>query len=213
MTLIPFPNVPNVPGVPQLARVAGTMAGVVAIVKSYGGFPGQDKQWQILDQSGRAALTPDSVISFDYQTESTIATHPVELGQFASYNKVRSPKMIRITMTCSGTANNAFASKYIPTSSMTKQQFLDKLEEMKESTDLYNIVSPDNAYNNFNLVHFDYERKSSKGFSLLTVSATFQEVVTTAVSTYVQTATPSGAAKVSTGRVNPASAPAVSVTK
>jgi len=206
MPLIPFPNVPNVKGVPALMRAASATGSIVTIAKSFGLIKDKTAEWRILSADGKTAIKPDSVISFEYRGESKISTYPVENGSFASYNKVRMPADARLTMTCGGNVSSVLGSIISGSTDKTKEYFLSKLEEMKNSTDSFSIVTPDAEYKNMNLVGYDYSRRSTNGVTLLTVDASFMEVRVSALVQYSSTAKPSGSNPVSNGSVDPAAA-------
>ena len=146
--------------------------------------------WSILDSSGNAVVSPDSVISFEVSGESKISTYPVEQGGFAAYNKVQTPNRISVKMSCTGNGL------------MKRDAFLTAFELMKDSVDLYTINTPDQAYQSMSLVHFDYARHASNGAKLILVDAHFEEVQQTA-SQLGYPAAPSGCDAFNAGNVNP----------
>lgn len=202
MPLIPFPRVPNLPGVPNIARGIGAdfdignIAGAItsgnplAIIDSM-----LKPQWLVMnvDGSGRA-ITPDSVVGFEYRGEAKIMDYPVELGGFASYNKVQTPFDIRMKMVCTGSILNLSA---------TRTTFLDTLDSMKRSIDLYNIVTPDEVYNSVSLVHYDYARTSNNGMFMIIAELGFQEVMVTGDPIYANTRSDSSSATTNQGNVVP----------
>jgi len=211
MPFIEFPNVPQVPGVPDLRRAAvgiGAVSGVlgkIAGVDYFGFLDGAlGPQWGIYDKQSKVAIVPDSVVAFEYRGEQRISKYPVELGSFSSYNKIAMPYDIRILMTCSGSMGSQLSdltSRLQGNGAMTKEAFLAKLEEMKASTDLYDLVTPEATYQNVNLVRFDYRRQATNGATMLLVDAQFEEVRVTATATYAATAQAYGAPQKSIGTV------------
>lgn len=196
MSLIPFPDVPQVPGVPNIPRAAigvGVITGVVQQIQKYDQLGLLNKflgnPWSIVDQNGQPVILPDSVVSFSVKGEQKIATHPVELGSFNAYNKVATPFDLQLVMTCNGQG------------SMSRDAFLTQIKSMQASLDLYNIITPDDTYRNYNLVRFDYRREASSGVSLITVSAAFMEVRTTAINVPIAKL-PAGQYPVKLGMVN-----------
>lgn len=145
--------------------------------------------WMIVNPSdGAPIIVPDTVPKFEFRGEARVSDYPVEQGAFASYNKVRQPFDIRMVMVCSGlnyaqSAINAIGlnlgSKY-----MERADFLTTLDYMMETTDLFTIVTPDKAYANVNMEHFDYKRESRNGATMLIVEAWFREIRLTASATY-----------------------------
>lgn len=202
MSLIDFPNVPIAPGVPDLRRSAIGVAvlagsGILGAIQRYdifGVFDGLlGPQWAILDKNGKAVVVPDSVVNFEYRGENKICNYPVELGSFSSYNKVSTPYDIRVLVSCGGQGGIA------------KGTFLQVLELMRESTDLYDLATPDFLYQDINLVRFDYRRQATNGVTLILADLQFQEVRQTATATYDNTAQASGAPEKSLGTVQASS--------
>jgi len=201
MANINFPNVPDLPGVPPLARdpalpvdkggsditdqlLSDQPTDVLAPNVDFG------PQWGILNDQGIFALVPDSIVAVEVKSDRDIATYPIEQGAFTSYNKVAKPMEIRVTMTCGGKLN------------MDRGIFLDVLELLRDSLELYSVVTVDKTYPSMNMTHFNYRRESSKGVSLLTVEAAFKEVRVTASASYTKTAQPQGQAQVNQGQTN-----------
>lgn len=198
MSLIDFPSVPISPGVPDLRRAGVGIAAiggsaVLAAIQRYdtqgllSGLLGPN--WAIHDKSGAMVIEPDSVVAFEYRGESKISNYPVELGSFGTYNKVSFPYDIRMLVSCGGQG------------SMSRDAFLQTLELLKASVDLYDIVTPDATYQDVNLARFDYRRQNSNGVSLLLADLQFEEVRVTATATYDNTAQASGAPEKSLGNV------------
>jgi len=214
MPLIPFPNVPKLPGVPPLNRAgynAASQAAAKVVSAASGikalGLVAQQRSWQILDESGATLLQPDAVLSLEYRGEAKISTYPVEGGGFSSYNKVRAPADLHIVMTCAGTGSGVGTG--IGTGKQTREAFLSALAKLKDGVKLATIVTPDAVYKPFALVGYDFQRTSKSGVTMLTVSASFQEVAETATAERTQTAQPAGAPMVSGGAVK-AEAPTAS---
>ncbi len=135
-----------------------------AIEGSLLGTSNDVSKWSINDSTGEAIIIPDSVVEFSYRGEQSISDAPMPNGSFASYNKVKSPFDIRIIMTCSGSE------------SMSRTAFLQSLESMLQSVDLYDIVTPDSAYENCNMVHFDYSKRSDRGMVMIIAECGFRQV-------------------------------------
>lgn len=206
MSFIDFPSIPIAPGVPDLRRSAigiGSIvgSGVLAAIQRYdifGVFDGLlGPHWALLDKNGKTVIVPDSVISFEYRGENKISSYPVELGSFSSYNKVAFPYDIRLLVACGGQGGTSRAT------------FLQVLDLMLQSTEMYDLVTPDFVYQNVNLTRFDYRRQATNGVSLLLTDLQFEEVRVTATATYDSTAQASGAPEKSLGTVQ-ASTPTAS---
>ena len=148
--------------------------------------------WMILANDGSLAIKPDTVPKFEYRNEQRVADYPMEQGAFASYNKVATPYQIRMQMVCAGinyaqSAAQAVKSALsidIGNNYATRPDFLDTLDYMLATTDLFTIVTPDATYKNATLEHYDYRKESNNGAVMLIVEAWFREVRLTAGSTY-----------------------------
>src|SRR6185312_7169362 len=147
-------------GAPTYAVVtAGTTASAGGFMASVSGVLGAT-------QNGSPVLTPDNVISLEWHGEERISDYPVQNGQFVSYNTVRVPFDLRMVMTCQGL--NYVQDELKPVTKsldqaltnirlafgqpMSRDAFLRQLDMMLDSTDLYDVVTPDKVYQNVNLV-------------------------------------------------------------
>lgn len=200
MPLIPFPDIPAFPGVPQLPRLPvipsfnlpvlpkpqaliqgalGQVAGLLGQAFSTGpqwgiytaggkqlGAPGGLTQGGLLAAAlglvglGGATLSTGSV---DYSKETRVSDFPVERGSFASYNKVELPAAPMVTLCFAGTEGE-------------RRKFLNQLEMATKSTDLFNVVTPEIAYANYSIERMNYQRRSTKGATLLVVELSLKEI-------------------------------------
>lgn len=187
----------------------------LAVIAELGDLAGIDilnpraGDWMILSNDGSPAIIPDTVARFDYRGESRVSDYPVEQGAFASYNKVATPFDVRMVMVCSGlvipnllqTVRGAFG---LGQNMMQKPAFLDTLDYMLATTDLFSIVTPDRTYNSVNLVHYDFKRETTNGATLLIVEAWFRQIRVTGQAAYTRaSASPSAADPVGLGTVHP----------
>lgn len=177
--------------------------------------------WGIHDSAtGELVIQPDTVPRFEFRGDRRISDYPVEQGAFASYNKVATPYEIRMTMVCSGglvrQAESFIQSALgIDSGFMQKSNFIDRLDEMLNTTKIFSIVTPDITYFGANLEHYDYKRETRDGATMLKVEAWFREVRVTASATYsdggpVNSNSPSAADPVSLGTVHPGDSVTVS---
>lgn len=142
------------------------------------------------------AIIPDSFVGIDFRGEARVSDYPVEQGAFASYNKVQTPEELRIKLAC---ANEA----------MSRGDFLDQLEAMKQGVDLYDLSTPDVLYERYTLTHYDYTRRSNNGVSMIIAECRFEEVRQTGSATYssangssIQSNSPSANDPVNSGTVS-----------
>ncbi|HJR11541.1 MAG TPA: hypothetical protein VJ823_09025 [Rhodanobacteraceae bacterium] len=171
-------------GAPTYAVVtAGTQASQGGFVPSVVGKLGGNK-------SGNPVLTPDSVLSLEWHGEERISDYPVQNGQFVSYNKVKVPFDLRMVVTCQGLNVVQSALQTVTQSldqalsniglafgqPMSRDAFLRQLDDMLDSTDLYDVITPDKVYSNVNLVGYNHAKKSDEGGTLIIAELMFREV-------------------------------------
>lgn len=196
MPNIPFPKVPNVAGVPMLKRAAAGLAaktGLAPVFSKLRSIGLLDAffapQWGIFYAEGLAtAITPDSIVAHEVKADYEISNHPVEKGQFASYNKVAKPREVMVQMTCTGQASIGS----LLAGADDRPSFLIALDDMVQDLEMYTICTPDASYENFNLIHYDYKRTAQNGVSMITANCRFQEVRNTAFVTFTETAKADG---------------------
>lgn len=228
MPFIPFPNVPNVPGVPALPRLPGINTDTIvraAIGIAQGALWSAlqiDTRWGIFDQNGIPLANPSqfsgvtatilnsaglsstlSTVSVDYTKETQISDFPVERGYFANYNKVETPGSATVNFAFTGTESE-------------RSQFLDAIDSASKSTDLYDVVTPEMTYVQYNIEGYGYQRRAERGATLLIVELHLKEIRQVSaqyINTQTQAKSPANsdaAQKINSGKVQPLS-PAQSV--
>lgn len=162
-------------------------------------------QWGIY-LNGFAVLTPDSIVSVEVKADWRVADFPQEAGTFESYNKVREPIEIKVTMT-KGRAQSGVAGVIAPITGLlgiNKHQsvhdFMQTLLTAAGSTTVYAVLERDGIWPNMTMDHFDFRRTAQNGASLLTVDVWFREI-RVPVPASSNTAAPSGANPANTGQV------------
>jgi len=203
-------------GAPTYAVVtAGTTASAGGFMASVSGVLGAT-------QNGSPVLTPDNVISLEWHGEERISDYPVQNGQFVSYNKVKVPFDLRMVMTCQGLNYVQDALKPVTQSldqalsniglafgqPMSRDAFLRQLDMMLDSTDLYDVVTPDKVYQNVNLVGCNHAKKNDEGGTLIIAELIFREVRESGNADYQ---TPTVSTGTITGSASPSSATPVNV--
>lgn len=206
-----FPNVPLMPGVPPVnRREPFHQVPVDKLTKDADGLRlGGTGVWGIFGQKGALVIEPDNIGAFEFQREYRIADYPVEEGSFESYNKVTLPFDIRVIMTKGGSLSE-------------RKTFLETVDAVVASLDLYTVVTPERVFPNANLTRQGYRREAESGVSLLTVELHAVEIRTQASVQFVATApgdqsdgdrnpgdthAPSGANPRSNGSVQPVTPP------
>ncbi len=153
------------PGVPALAN-AGIIFNKISVVVSdikqiLNMFSGP--QWGIFDQIGSPIIIADSTLAFELTRDSNVSKYPVEQGGFSSYNKVQAPRGIKFTFTKGGTTAD-------------KTRFLNSIETAQNSLELFVGLTPEVAYKNISIDHYDLRRTSKNGVSLITVDVWCEEI-------------------------------------
>lgn len=185
MPNIPFPNVPALPGVPALARAAqGSFraSGSALLQGMLWRIFQVDTKWGVFDSAGKALGDPSkftglagaaleasglgstlSTASVDYSKETRVSDFPVERGGFANYNKVETPANPVVTLALAGSESN-------------RQTFLAAIDAACKSVDLYSVVTPEVTYLNYSVERYNYQRRNSKGATLLIVEIALKEI-------------------------------------
>lgn len=182
-------NVPNVPGVPSVifAPGAGTITTLV--------------QDTILGLAAGAVSAPwgiylgfvpvviaDTVTSFDYKQQWSIADFPIERGGFESYNKVAVPFEVGFRFASGGTA-------------LQRQALLRSLAAIAGTTQLYNVVTADSIYLNVNISRYDYRQTATDGVGLLQIDVYATEIRQAVGAGVSNTQSPSSAPQSNSGPV------------
>ena len=151
-----IPSVPKLP--PNIGNALISFGGAQLINRVFGNY------WGIFDQRGIPLLLADNVASVRHETKSQIANVPVELGSFATYNKVAEPFNISVMMTkASGGVTERGA-------------FLALLDALANSTDLFMVITPEAVYPNCNITGYDYAREAGDGARMIKVDIHLQEI-------------------------------------
>jgi hypothetical protein len=204
-----FPMVPNVPGVPTVARnalnsignnvsssipgVIGSLTGDFDVLNSDG--PGianvsDGPSWGLFDSDNNLVITPDSFLGMEALKDYKVSDYPVEEGAFASYNKVETPFIGKVTYGKGGDEGE-------------RTQFLTDIATAVASLDLYTLVTPEVSYDSVNVTHFDYRRTSKNGVTMLTVEVWVEEIRDTVQASFSNTQQPEGADTSNNGGVQP----------
>jgi hypothetical protein len=118
--------------------------------------PIQPPTFGIFNPNGGEVLTGyASVLGFGFQRDQRIASYPIEQGGFANFNKVALPFSPRLTYRVNGGQPKINA-------------FLATLEQLVADTNLYTVVNPWYAWENANVVHYDFKQTDRNGgFTLI----------------------------------------------
>lgn len=201
MARYPFPNVPKAAGVPQVVRspafpnttppVLGTALAlgrlVLALTRSSGWGIYLDNSLDPLERDedgvfvipvvGKGpppVLVPDSFMDFGFRQEWSVTTAPTELGGFTAYNKVNNPFESQVRVTKGG-------------SNRERAEFLQKLDEIAGSLQLYKIVTPERTYFGCNISRYEVTRKGAAGAYFLAEVDIFFTEIRVVISEYTNT--------------------------
>lgn len=156
--------------------------------KSAATSPGKDApkfEWGIY-KDGSAFLVPDNIVAVEYGSENRIADYPVEGGTIVSYDKVKMPSSVFVTVTKGGSISD-------------KSEFLDKLDLMRTDLDVYEIVTPEQTFTNMNITGIKISRSADRGATLIIAEIAFREVMQTLNRSYSNTRDAASASPVSNG--------------
>lgn len=134
-------------------------------------------QWGLFDVAGNPVIVPDSVISFDFKGSYRVISYAIEGGNFESYNKVQEPFEIRMVMWKAGSLAD-------------RQDFIDILDTIRASLDLYTAASPDQSYASMTVTDAAYDRKGDAGATVIEAVITLRQINVTASSSFTSTTNP-----------------------
>lgn len=162
-------SLPPIPGIPQLPLGAATPVVTLIASEAISSLLWQASQsppaWGVFDANGNQVLEPDSVLEFSNRQEYEISDFPVQAGSFASYNKVIRPFQVQLRFSKGGTQDD-------------RAGFLQALDALAASLDLYTITTPERVYLNVNLERYEVIRRGAKGAYFLTeVDAYFTQII------------------------------------
>jgi hypothetical protein len=167
---LPFPNVPNLPGVPQIPRQPGV---VIPAIIAFTGAPlsnilqsatEQVEAWGVFDSNGNQVVAPDSVVDFGNSNSWDVANFPVQAGSFAAYNKVVVPFEAMVRMTKGGSVSD-------------RATFLQQIAAIAGDTNLYTIMTPEQAYPDVNVTRYENQRRGAAGAYFLDVDVYFIQII------------------------------------
>lgn len=191
-----MPDIPNLPGVPPLSSYIPQVISLVVLDALSLLLPGLGPPWGVF-RNFLPVFVPDSFVTFDAKRDCPISDYPVENGGFLAYDKVQLPGDIRIRVTKGGSV-------------IERQIFLLEVQAQMNTTDLYDIVTPEQVYFSYNFTHMDIARSFDHGVGLITIDLWLTEVRVTASSSFLNTLLPQNQSPQATGnqQAEPATPPA-----
>lgn len=119
--------------------------------------------WGLYRVNGQLVFDVDSCLDLKVANKAKVSTFPVELGAFASYNKVNEPNAIKTRMAVSGQERIA--------------AFQATLKSELTQANLYNVATPTAVYLNVTLENYDHDQTAENGgLSMLVVDMALLEV-------------------------------------
>ena len=142
--------------------------GYGAIQNNYQALQGfnapKESGWAICKSEDLSDAVEFSVfMNMDYSGECKIISSPVEEGGFVSYNRTSAPAAIGLQVAIKGLPDELMSS-------------LTDLEVMMEQTDLLTLITPDNVYQDYNMVKLQYSRKPEDGLDVAYIDIGLEEV-------------------------------------
>lgn len=123
-----------------------------------------------LEFSGMASIQPGG--------RASITNAPVEEGKYQSINKVREPRRVRCAIIIDGLTGYSGSIPDIFSFTLTSQSdALRTIQVMLRTTGVYDIETPKETLESFDLVDYSYDVDSQRGITMLTVYLEFQEVI------------------------------------
>lgn len=112
--------------------------------------------WLLLNQAGTVAIPFANIIQYDVIDAGEVVNSPIEMGSFAAYNKVESPLTIGLQASISGTDAEI-------------DEILKGVAELKVSTELLSLQTPEAFYKNLNIEKVSYTRSRERGVLILDI--------------------------------------------
>ena len=99
---------------------------------------GKGQLYTLADEDGNPIISFKSLLKAEYASSGTVVSEPIEQNSFASYNKTTEPREYHFELALQ-MPNNDFSAA------------LDKLEELKNGTELFSFVSPMHTFSDLSL--------------------------------------------------------------
>jgi hypothetical protein len=168
-----------------VVQVAGTIGNLSSAFAS--AFSGGGGLGSIINGLNSIVLPAiASTIEFEY---------PQEQGAFTSYNKATLPFDVRLRVCCGGSVSK-------------RQAFLTTCQAIKDSLQLFSVVTPEMVFSSCNCTHISWRRTAQKNNQLIEVDLGFVQVrVVSATSLFNFTSAPGDAGQQGLGTVQGLTAP------
>ena len=184
-----YPDVPLAPGVPSVPRDPTVSTGPTqrpTPTQTTAGASGRASTWGIYDKNGGAPITVTSFVGIMAGQEYDVSTYPVEKGSFETYNKVQRPFTGTLRLSRDKDVSD-------------RKRFLDDLDALCASVDMFTVVTPERTYSNVTFVSHDYDRTAERGAGMIMADVRFMEVRQNTRSIFSETRAPDVVAPVDGG--------------
>lgn len=121
--------------------------------------------WAVVGNNLLPFIPYSSIASVDADQSSRIPTEPIEKGQLAAFNIVREPERVNVEFLFTGN----YAVQILA---------LAMLDKRMNSTDTCAIFTPAKIWRNMALEHYDFSRTQTSNACMLSVHASFVEIIT-----------------------------------
>ncbi|HDR2727800.1 TPA: hypothetical protein QCJ53_003700 [Enterobacter roggenkampii] len=128
--------------------------------------------------TGAVALEFSGMASIQPSGRAQITNAPVEGGKYQSINKVKEPSVVRCEIIVTGLTGFSGGIPNIFDLTFTSQSsVLETIKTMLSTANTYDIETPKETLESYDLVDHSYEVNSQRGVSMLTIYLYFQEVM------------------------------------
>lgn len=121
------------------------------------------QEWNIMTEGGGKLVQFTSMLGIDIRNEGTALSYPVELGSFASYNKVQSPLDIVVSLAKWGTH-------------FEFSDILKTLDEYQAEAKKLLVVTPSAFFDSMTLESYEHRHDQRRNANMLTVDLHLVEV-------------------------------------
>jgi hypothetical protein len=156
-----------IPGVPNLLKNAPKAIGITLLgnlaTKLWDYlFPGPT--WGVFNVgTSDPSIEVSSVLELDVAAEARVSDYFIQTGSFTSYNKVRMPDIIPISLVKDG-------------GETSRLQLLYWLDDNATKTTLFDILSPEWRHHNMTLVGYRLRRTARSGAAMIVADCLFKQV-------------------------------------
>jgi hypothetical protein len=169
-------QIPGIPFVPPQVTLPGVIGFATQAISSALWQAAQvPPAWGIFDDTGTLAIDPDSVLDFTNRQEYDVSQFPVQQGSFSDYNKVVKPFEVILRLKKAGSVDDRAA-------------FLQALDALCASIDLYTVSIPERVYLSVNFTRYEVARRGAKGAYQLTEVDLYGERIIEVQAQYTTTA-------------------------